>query len=127
MMSCKKRAGMTSRYSFFHKTEAGWKLPLGDLRSNFMGSLFDLCDSGLGCGREEAAEPTLARRVLATVEYKTDLLGTKGPRRMRMYLPDLQSEAEFLQPGEDWRLRAEFEKGNPKVRRFINKPPHWNQ
>ncbi len=25
------------------------------------------------------------------------------------------------QPGEDWRFRAEFEKGNPKIRRFINK------
>jgi tubby-related protein 1 len=129
MMSCKKRAGSTSsNYAFStNKTEVptSGDQYLGKLRSNFMGSLFNLYDTGLSC--DKTTEPGRIRRNLATVEYETNIFGTNGPRKMRMYMPDADSEAEFRQLHEDWDLKAEFEKGNPRVRRFMNKAPRWNE
>jgi tubby-related protein 1 len=78
---------------------------LGKLRSNFVGTQFVLYDDGLnpkkviaGSGRQ-----VRVRREHAAVIYATNVMGTKGPRKMAVHVPKTHPDGsvEPFQPRTD--------------------------
>ncbi len=55
------------------------------MRSNFLGTEFYLYDDGEN--PKNAKNTNEVRREHGTVEYETNVLGSKGPRRMKVLLP----------------------------------------
>lgn len=58
---------------------------LGKVRSNFLGTEFYLYDDGEN--PKSAKDQNSIRREYGTIEYETNVLGSKGPRRMKVFLP----------------------------------------
>jgi tubby-related protein 1 len=71
-----------SKEIFDRKTE----FCLGKLRSNFIGTEFNLFDSG---ENPEKGDPLTCRNELAYIEYEKNILGLKGPRKLRVIIPDI--------------------------------------
>ncbi len=55
---------------------------LGKTRSNFMGTEFIFYDNGLNPSKAKSSD--LARQELGVAFYESNLLGSKGPRKMRV-------------------------------------------
>ena len=64
------------------KTGTGY---LGKVRSNFLGTEFTIYDDGQN--PEKAKSPETVRCQHGVVQYETNVLGSKGPRRMKVLLP----------------------------------------
>ena len=58
---------------------------LGKLRSNFLGTEFYLYDNGDKSSKAKNNQDI--RTEHGIVEYETNVLGSKGPRRMKVLLP----------------------------------------
>ena len=58
---------------------------LGKVRSNFLGTEFSIFDNGKN--PEKAKTPEEVRCQHGVVQYETNVLGSKGPRRMKVLLP----------------------------------------
>jgi tubby-related protein 1 len=58
---------------------------LGKVRSNFLGTEFYIYDDGENPSK--AKDFNRVRREHGTIEYETNVLGSKGPRRMKVLLP----------------------------------------
>jgi len=58
---------------------------LGKVRSNFLGTEFSLFDSKENPKKASPNEDT--RQQMGVVQYETNVLGSKGPRRMKVLLP----------------------------------------
>ena len=89
LLTGKKRSGnTTSNYMIsmdqekVDKKSAGF---LGKVRSNFLGTEFSIFDNG--CNPEKAKTPESIRMQHGVVQYETNVLGSKGPRRMKVLLP----------------------------------------
>ena len=67
------------------KMKKGTKGYLGKLRSNFLGTEFYLYDDGDNPKKAKKFEDS--RTEHGIVEYETNVLGSKGPRRMKVLLP----------------------------------------
>jgi tubby-related protein 1 len=65
---------------------------LGKVRSNFLGTEFYLYDDGINPKKERGVERI--RREHGIVEYETNVLGSKGPRRMKVLLPMVDQEGQ---------------------------------
>lgn len=63
----------------------GTKGYLGKVRSNFLGTEFYLYDDG--DNPKKAKNFDSIRQEHGIVEYETNVLGSKGPRRMKVLLP----------------------------------------
>ena len=63
----------------------GTKGYLGKLRSNFLGTEFYLYDDGEN--PKKAKDFESVRNEFGNIEYETNVLGSKGPRRMKVLLP----------------------------------------
>jgi tubby and related proteins len=61
---------------------------LGKVRSNFLGTEFTIFDFGKGPKKAQAAKDNL-RYQHGCVQYETNVLGSKGPRRMKVLLPNV--------------------------------------
>jgi tubby-related protein 1 len=73
---------------------------LGKLRSNFLGTEFYLYDDGENPAKAKSQD--LARREHGIVEYETNVLGSKGPRRMKVLLPMVGRDGQqFVFKGKD--------------------------
>ncbi|KAJ1438177.1 Tub family-domain-containing protein [Ochromonadaceae sp. CCMP2298] len=113
---------------------------LGKLRSNFVGTEFQVFDNGLnpkGTDADEGASGnTSVRCELGSVMYAANMLGSRGPRKMQVALPGLDVSGEITR----WRDSgmAEGEGGDDILSRMkdrnlrnlcylINKPPRWNE
>lgn len=57
---------------------------LGKLRSNFIGTEFTLYDAG---ENPKKGDPLTCRKELALIEYDKNILGLKGPRKLRVTTP----------------------------------------
>lgn len=74
------------------KMKKGTQGYLGKVRSNFLGTEFYLYDDGVNPKKEKGIERV--RREYGTIEYETNVLGSKGPRRMRVFLPLVDHEGQ---------------------------------
>ena len=63
---------------------------LGKLRSNFLGTEFYLYDNGDNPKKAKAFDQVRAQ--YGVVEYEKNVLGSKGPRRMKVLLPKVQRD-----------------------------------
>lgn len=60
---------------------------LGKVRSNFMGTEFTIYDNGKN--PKKANHMDEMRQQLGIVAYKANFMGTKGPRKMQVILPEV--------------------------------------
>ena len=63
---------------------------LGKLRANFMGTEFVIYDQGEN--PKKAKNVDLIRREMASVLYESNVLGSKGPRKMRVLIPAIDKD-----------------------------------
>ena len=92
LLAGKKKSGSaTSKYVIsadekqMEKSLNGY---LGKVRSNFLGTEFTIFDNGKGPKKASAAKDNL-RYQHGCVQYETNVLGSKGPRRMKVLLPNV--------------------------------------
>ena len=94
-MSCKKRtSNKTSNYLIsFKRDELSKKSSgyIGKVRSNFLGTEFIVFDNGVN-PKEAKSSSDAIRRQLATVVYESNLLGARGPRKMKVLIPDTKED-----------------------------------
>ena len=67
---------------------------MGKVRSNFLGTEFCVFDSKENPKKSLKKED--ARRQYAVVQYETNVLGSKGPRRMKVLMPMVNREGQEL-------------------------------
>lgn len=72
---------------------------MGKVRSNFLGTEFGIFDNGKSVKKADASKNNL-RTQQGVVQYETNVLGSKGPRRMKVLLPnvDLQGKQHSWRP-----------------------------
>ena len=89
LLNGKKRSGSTTSYYMIsvdeQKVKKGTKGYLGKLRSNFLGTEFYIYDDGENPKNAKTFEGVRAQH--GVVEYEKNVLGSKGPRRMKVLLP----------------------------------------
>jgi tubby-related protein 1 len=93
-MTGKKRGGnKTSNYLISmdkQQLEKNSPFYLGKVRSNFLGTEFYIYDKGEN--PEECKDLKMVRKELAAVIYESNLLGARGPRKMRAIIPDIRKD-----------------------------------
>merc|ERR1719454_135213 len=66
----------------------------GKLKSNFMGTEFQMYDNGINPEKLSEAQKdgshSQVRQELATVLYKQNVLGSRGPRKMKVMVPNIE-------------------------------------
>ena len=91
LLTGKKRSGnKTSNYLVSLDREKESKKSqgfLGKVRSNFLGTEFAIYDNGEN--PDKAKTPEAIRCQHGVVQYETNVLGSKGPRRMKVLLPNV--------------------------------------
>lgn len=92
LLAGKKKSGSaTSKYVIstdanqMDKSVGGY---LGKVRSNFLGTEFSIFDNGKGAKKAVPGKNNL-RFQQGVVQYETNVLGSKGPRRMKVLLPNV--------------------------------------
>ena len=73
----------------FEKDSNGY---LGKVRSNFLGTEFCLFDSKEN--PKKTAPNEEPRQQLGVVQYETNVLGSKGPRRMKVLMPMVSQDGK---------------------------------
>ena len=63
---------------------------LGKLRANFMGTEFVIYDDGENPTKTKNIDEV--RREMASVLYESNVLGSKGPRKMRVIIPAIDKD-----------------------------------
>ena len=98
MLTGKKRGmNSTSNYMItidqakFKKDNNGY---LGKVRSNFLGTEFYIFDSKEN--PKKVKNNADARTQLGVVQYETNVLGSKGPRRMKVLMPMVSRHGEEM-------------------------------
>jgi tubby-related protein 1 len=130
-----KKRGMNSTSNYmitieqkkFEKESNGY---LGKVRSNFLGTEFYLFDSKENPKKVDDKEE--ARNQLGVVQYETNVLGSKGPRRMKVLLPMVNRDGQELvwpdQENEKNTIQGKFADNETEdIMFFFNKPPKWNE
>jgi tubby-related protein 1 len=96
LLNGKKRSGnTTSNYMITidqEKLKKGTKGYLGKLRSNFLGTEFYLYDTGKNPKKAKSQKDM--REQHGFIEYETNVLGSKGPRRMKSVLPRVTRDGQ---------------------------------
>lgn len=97
---------------------------LGKLRGNAAGSIYQLYDFGLQPNNDY--DRSKFRVSMGYIEYESNFLGMKGPRKLRAIIPKVQNFEDFdmFKFSEEESL-SEFAGSN--VVRFRNKSPRWNE
>ncbi|KAJ6659465.1 hypothetical protein lerEdw1_018699 [Lerista edwardsae] len=102
---------------------------IGKLRSNLMGTRFSVFDNGVNPDRGNG-DWSNVRQELAAVVYETNVLGFKGPRKMTVVIPGMNSDNERvpIRPRNDndgllmrWQNRI-----MDNLIELHNKAPVWN-
>jgi len=133
LLNGKKRSGnKTSNYMISldqDKLKKGTDGYLGKVRSNFLGTEFYLYDTGENPTKAKTAEQI--RMQHGVIQYETNVLGSKGPRRMKVLLPNvdnagLQHVWRSFDP--NYNITDQFKANNTEnIMFFFNKPPKWNE
>ncbi|CAD8064639.1 unnamed protein product [Paramecium sonneborni] len=131
LMSAKKRAcNNTSNYIISMSREDLEKGDnfIGKVRSNFMGTEFILYDAGLN--PDKTKDQSKLRQQLGIVQYESNILGSKGPRKMVVLLPNLDEREQlyvFKPTNSKDGILKEFQNNNrDHIVTYVNRPPQWN-
>lgn len=133
LLSAKKRAAnKTSNYLISTDQENMQKNSstyLGKLRSNFLGTEFYIYNEG--ANPKKAAGENDVREQHGCIQYETNVLGSKGPRRMKVLLPyvnESEEQHKFKATGDQEMISEKFKNGQgDNLMFFFNKPPKWNE
>lgn len=102
---------------------------LGKLRANFMGTEFVIYDQGEN--PKKAKSDSEIRRELGSVLYESNVLGSKGPRKMRVLIPAIDKEDNICTwkpiEKEDSMIDKYKEGKKEMMLVFHNKEPKWNE
>ena len=102
---------------------------VGKLRSNFLGTEFYIYNDGANPKKAVSEDET--REQHGCIQYETNVLGSKGPRRMKVLLPYVnENEEQFKFPAKDEQemISEKFKTGmGDNLMFFFNKPPKWNE
>lgn len=102
---------------------------LAKLRANFVGTHFTIYDSGRNPSKDEGVDQPV-RKELGAVQFETNVLGLKGPRKMTVLLPAIGESgmAIDLQPTKEEDTLEERHKHNRLDGLLVlhNKQPQWN-
>jgi tubby-related protein 1 len=101
----------------------------GKLKSNFTGTEFNLYDKGSkpGAAVKADASGTDGRKELGIVLYETNVLGTKGPRKMTVVVPPVTANGTVKSAGSEGMLEAVKAGSFGECIRLHNKAPRWNE
>ncbi|XP_036271048.1 tubby-related protein 1 [Pipistrellus kuhlii] len=103
---------------------------VGKLRSNLLGNRFTVFDNGQNPHRGGGDVGSL-RQELAAVIYETNVLGFRGPRRMTVIIPGMNSDNERVpirpRNASDGLLVRWQNKTLESLIELHNKPPIWNE
>ena len=134
MLTGKKRSFQTtSNYMITidqQKFEKDNNSYLGKVRSNFLGTEFEIFDSRENPKKTSGSEE--GRRQYGVVQYETNVLGAKGPRRMKVLLPMVNRDGAELvwydQEDSKTKIQGKFDDNQTEdIMFFFNKPPKWNE
>lgn len=92
LLSGKKRTGnKTSNYmvSIEQDSKKKGKGYLGKVRSNFMGTEFVIYDNGDNPKKKKKQMAGYFRKEMASCLYESNVLGSKGPRKMTVMIPTI--------------------------------------
>merc|ERR1712093_944146 len=107
----------------------------GKLRSNFLGTEFSLYDKGVNPEKLEQSQrdssPVEVRQELATILYKQNVLGSRGPRKMKVMVPNVDSDGNRVElrpntASDSMIERYKAAKNDNDVQILKNKQPKWN-
>lgn len=108
---------------------------LGKLRSNFVGTEFQIFDNGENPKDADDDLPATAgdrnsRKELGVVMYAPNVLGSRGPRKMQVCCPAVDEHDNILtwKSEKDGEMLARLKDRNFRdLIYLINKPPRWNE
>ncbi|XP_049621217.1 tubby-related protein 1 isoform X2 [Suncus etruscus] len=105
---------------------------VGKLRSNLLGNRFTVFDNGQNPHRRaSSADVGSLRQELAAVIYETNVLGFRGPRRMTIIIPGMNTDNERVpirpRNASDGLLVRWQNKALESLIELHNKPPVWNE
>ncbi|XP_048354624.1 tubby-related protein 1 isoform X2 [Sphaerodactylus townsendi] len=102
---------------------------IGKLRSNLMGTRFTVFDNGVNPDRA-TSDWSNVRQELAAVIYETNVLGFKGPRKMTVVIPGMNSDNDRIpirpRNDNDGLLLRWQNKIMENLIELHNKSPAWN-
>lgn len=102
----------------------------GKLSSNFVGTEFSIFDGGKK--PSSSSQSTNFRKHLGCIVYENNFLGTKGPRKMQVAIPEVNEDGKAFvwQPHQDVLeegLLEQYKLGNHTHQMVLfNKKPQWN-
>lgn len=64
------------------------------MRSNFLGTEFYIYDTGKNPNKNKGKPTEENRCQHGVVQYETNVLGSKGPRRMKVFLPNVDAKGK---------------------------------
>ena len=133
LMAAEKRSGQrTSNFTISSDPsdlDRHGKHFLGKVRSNWVGTEYMVYDEGAAPGSGEKGE---RRKELAIVTYESNVMGARGPRKMKAVLPEVgypSLKPRPFQPreGEEAMLDL-YKKGHLEgMQQLMNKPPKWSE
>jgi tubby and related proteins len=133
LLAARKRSGQrTSNYVISSdKRDLSREGPgfLGKLRGNFLGTEYVVYDDG--ASPEDKKSASALRRELALITYQSNVMGSRGPRKMKVAVPRVEARdntAVVFRPSEgDDTMSDMFRAGHVQdMVMLINKPPKWN-
>lgn len=135
LMAAKKKPGnKTSNYAISmakEKVSAKGVGYLGKVRSNFVGTEFMVYDAGENPENYKGSDEEAVRKELGAVTYASNVLGARGPRKMRVSVPQLDPETDlpivFRPSSKSESLLAKSKDGDSQCFFLVNKPPRWNE
>ena len=136
MMNAKKRANnKTSNYLIsMGEGDLARVGPnyLGKLRSNFVGTEFQVFDDGYNPKDDPEFSGQEMRNELGAVMYAANVWGSRGPRKMQVALPAVDQNSRLVLPdpststGDELLTRIRDRNCRDTVY-LINKPPRWHE
>jgi len=87
-------ANKTSNYMVTLDQDSKWKGKgfLGKVRSNFMGTEFVIFDNGDNPKKKKKKSVGYFRWEMASLLYESNVLGSKGPRKMTVMIPTIDQD-----------------------------------
>lgn len=103
---------------------------MGKVRANFVGTEFTIYDDGASPDPKATTAPTTIRQELGIINYASNVLGSRGPRKMKVAVPKVLPDGRsivFQPDNEEDSMLAKFRAGYIQdMALLINKPPKWN-
>ncbi|XP_034648634.1 tubby-related protein 2 [Trachemys scripta elegans] len=102
---------------------------IGKVRSNVLGTRFTVFDNGTNPDKKPFVPETAPiRQELAAICYETNVLGFRGPRKMTVIIPGMNTDNERVSLQEHETLLTRFQNRNLQNLLVLqNKVPAWNE